>query len=96
MKRIFIVLALMFGLATAVTGVAAAQTRVGVSLSFGDPYFDGQVVFGRPYYLGYEHPYYYRYRPAPVIVVEPRYYRAPRVIVVRPHRRYHRGYHRGW
>ena len=96
MKRIFIVLALVFGLATAVTGVVAAQTRVGVSLSFGDPYFGGQIVIGRPYYSRYAHPYYYRYRPAPVIVVEPRYYRVPRVIVVRPHRRHGRGYHRGW
>jgi hypothetical protein len=96
MKRIFIVLGLVFGLATAVTGVAAAQTRVGVSLSFGDPYYAGQVVIGRPYYHRYARPYYYRYRPAPVIVVGPRYYHAPRVIVVRPHRRYGRGYHRGW
>lgn len=96
MKRIIVVLALLFGLATAVTGVAAAQTRVGVSLSFGDPYFGGQVVIGRPYYSRYAHPYYYRYRPAPEIVFAPRYYRAPRVIVVRPHRRYHRSHHRGW
>ena len=98
MKRIFIVLGLVFGLATAVTGVAAAQTRVGVSLSFGDPYFGGQVFIGRPYYPRYAYPYYYdyRYRPAPVIVVAPRYYHSPRVIVVRPHRRYARGCHRGW
>jgi len=93
MKRIFVILGLLFGLAT---DVAAAQTRVGVSLSFGDPYFAGQFVIGRPYYPRYAHPYYHRYRPAPVIVVGPRYYRAPRVIVLRPHRRYARGYHRGW
>jgi hypothetical protein len=93
MKRIFVVLGLLFGLAT---GVATAQTRVGVSLSFGDPYVAGQVVIGRPYYHRYARPYYHRYRPAPVIVVAPRYYRAPRVIVVRPHRRYARGHHRGW
>ena len=93
MKRIFVILALLFGLAT---GVAAAQTRVGVSLSFGDPYFAGQVVIGRPYYHRYARPYYYRYHPAPLIVVGPRYYHAPRVIVVRPHRRYGRGHHRGW
>jgi len=80
MKRIFVVLGLLFGLAT---GVAAAQTRVGVSLSFGDPYFAGQVVIGRPYYHRYARPYYYRYHRAPVIVV-------------RPHRRYGHGYHRGW
>ena len=93
MKRIFVVLGLLFGLAA---GVAAAQTRVGVSLSFGDPYVAGQVVIGRPYYHRYAHPYYYRYRPAPVIVGGPRYSHPPRVIVVRPHRRYGRGYHRGW
>jgi len=56
-------IAVLFGLAT---GVAQAQTRVGVSLSFGDPYFDGQVVIGQPYYHRYAEPYYYyRYRPAP-------------------------------
>ena len=93
MKRILAAVALLFGFAT---GVAQAQTRVGVSLSFGDPYFDGQVVIGQPYYLRYAHPYYYRYRPTPFMVVEPRYYRGPRVVVVRPHRRYNRGYHRHW
>ena len=87
MKRILIVVGLLVGLAT---GVAQAQTRVGVSLSFGDPYVGGHVVIGRPYYHRYSRPYYYRYRPAPVIVVAPRYYRAPRVVVVRPHRRHHR------
>jgi len=98
MKRILVIVALLFGLAT---GVARAQTRVGVSLSFGDPYFAGQFVIGRPYYPRYAPPYSYRYRyryryrPAPVIVFGPRYYHAPRVIVVRP-RRYGRGYHRGW
>ena len=92
MKRVLVIVAVLFGLAT---GVAQAQTRVGVSLSFGDPYFAGQLVFGRPYYPRYAHPYYY-HRPAPVIVFGPRYYNAPRVIVVRPHRRYGRGYHRGW
>jgi hypothetical protein len=85
MKRIFVIVGLLFGLAT---GVATAQTRVGVSLSFGDPYFAGQVVIGRPYYHRYAHPYYYRYRP---------YYSAPRVIVVRPYRYHPRRYHRrGW
>jgi hypothetical protein len=93
MKRIFVVLGLLFGLAA---GVATAQTRVGVSLSFGDPHFAGQVVIGRPYYHRYARPYYYRYRPAPVIVVAPRYYHSARVVVVHPHRRYARGYRRGW
>ena len=92
MKRILVIVGLLFGLAT---GVAQAQTRVGVSLSFGDPYFGGHVVFGRPYYHRYSRPYYYRYYPAPYIVVAPRVYRAPRVIVVRPHRGYARRYHRG-
>lgn len=85
MKRILVIVGLLFGLTT---GVAQAQTRVGVSLSFGDPYFAGQVVIGRPYYLRYSHPYYYRYRP---------YYYAPPVILVRPYRYHPRRYHRrGW
>lgn len=91
MKRMLIVVGLLFGLAT---GVAQAQTRVGVSLSFGDPYFNGHVVIGEPYYYRYSRPYYYRYRPyyhrAPVVVVAPRYYRAPRVVVVRPRHRHKR------
>jgi hypothetical protein len=82
MKRMLVVVGLLFSLTT---GVAAAQTRVGVSLSFGDPYLSGQVVIGRPYYPRYAHPYYYHYRPS---------YRAPRVIVVRPHRYHPRRYHR--
>lgn len=90
MKRMLILVGLLLGLAT---GVAQAQTRVGVTLSFGDPYVNGHVVIGRPYYHRYSRPYYYRYRPAPVIVVAPRYYRAPRVVVVRPHR-YHPRRHR--
>jgi hypothetical protein len=93
MKRIVVIVGLLFGLTT---GIANAQTRVGVSLTFGDPHFAGQVVIGRPYYHRFARPHYYRYRPAPAIVVAPRYYHAPRVVVVRPHRRYGRGYHRGW
>lgn len=87
MKRMLILVGLLLGLAT---GTAQAQTRVGVSLSFGDPYFGGHVVIGRPYYHRYSRPHYYRYRPAPVIVVAPRYYRPHRVVVVRPHRRHNR------
>jgi hypothetical protein len=87
MKRILLIVGLLFGLAT---GVASAQTRVGVSLSFGDPYLAGQVVIGRPHYYRY-YPYaYYRYRP---------FSYAPRVIIVRPHRYYVRrrwSRHRGW
>ncbi|HXE83496.1 MAG TPA: hypothetical protein VN513_09210 [Gemmatimonadales bacterium] len=90
MKRILIVLGLLLGLTT---GVAQAQTRVGVSLSFGDPYFNGQVVIGQPYYHRYARASYYRYRPyyhrVPVVVVAPRY---ERVVIVRRHRNYHR-YH---
>jgi hypothetical protein len=99
MKRILVVIGLLFGLAT---GSAQAQTRVGVSLSFGDPYFAGQVVIGQPYYHRYAHPYYYRYRPAPapapapLIVVAPGYYRERRVVIVRPYRRFVHRYHRGW
>ena len=85
MKRILILAGLLIGLTT---GVAAAQTRVGVALTFGDPHFAGQVVIGRPYY--------YRYRPTPVFVVAPRYYHEPRVVVVRPYRYHRRRYHRSW
>ncbi len=92
MKRVFVIVGLLFVLAT---GIAQAQTRVGVSSSFVDPYY-GQVVIGRPYYHRYAHPYYYRYRPTPVIIIGPRFYQAPRVIVVRPHRYHARRYHRGW
>jgi hypothetical protein len=90
MKRLLVIVALLLGLGT---GIASAQTRVGVSLSFGDPYIGGHVVIGRPYYHRYARPYYHRYRPAPVILVAPRVYHRHRVLVVRPHR-YHgrRGY----
>ena len=92
MKRMLIIVAMLLGLAT---GVAPAQTRVGISLSFGDPYFGGHVVIGQPYYHRYSHPYYYRYRPAPVFVVAPRYY-SPRAVVVRPYRVHGRRGHRRW
>ena len=87
MKRIFVLAGLLCALTT---GVAAAQTRVGVSLTFGDPHFAGELVIGRPYYHRYAHPYYHRYRPIP------RYFRVPRVVVVRPSRRYVRGSRRHW
>jgi hypothetical protein len=91
MNRTLILVGLLFGLTA---GVAQAQTRVGVSLSFGEPSFAGHVVIGHPYYPHYAHPYYYRsrsyYRP-PVIIVE-----EPRWVVVRGHRHYARRYHRGW
>jgi hypothetical protein len=92
MKRTLVIVGLLLGLAT---GVATAQARVGVSLSFGDPYFGGHVVIGRPYYHSYSRPYYHRYQPAPVFVHRPRIYRAPRVVIVRPHR-YHPRRHRRW
>jgi len=88
MKRLLIIVGLLFGLAT---GVAQAQARVGVSLSFGDPHFFGQVVIGRPYYRPYYYRYHRFYHPAPLIIV-----REPRVVVVRPHRYYARRYHRHW
>lgn len=90
MKRTLIVVGLLLGL---VSGVAQAQTRVGVVVSFGEPHLSGQVVIGRPYYYRYARPYYYRYRPyyhrVPVVVVSPRHHR-DRVVVVRSHRRRHR------
>lgn len=85
MKRMLIIVALLLGLGT---GVAQAQTRVGVSLSFGDPYFGGHVVIGRPYYHRYSRPYYYRYHPGTVIVVAPRYNRSHRYNARRNHRHY--------
>ena len=90
MKRTLILVGLVFGLTA---GVSVAQTRVGVSLSFGNPYVAGQVVIGRPYYHRHAHPYPYHYRSyyhrAPLIVVE-----EPRVVVVRRHRHHVRRYHR--
>ena len=86
MKRVFVIVGLLLGLSS---GVAQAQTRVGVSVSFGDPYVNGYVVIGRPYYYRYARPYYYQYRP-----YYHRYYAQPRVVIVTPHRKYHR-YHHG-
>ena len=88
MKRTLILVGLLLGL-TAV--VSPAQTRVGVSLSFGNPYVAGQVVIGRPYYYRHAHPYRYRsyYHRAPLIIVA-----EPRVVVVRRHRHHVRRYHR--
>jgi hypothetical protein len=85
MKRMFVIVGLLLGLAT---GVATAQTRIGVSLSFGDPYWGGHGVIGRPYYHRYARPHYYRHRP---------HYSEPRVIVIRPYRYHPRRHHRqGW
>ena len=88
MKRLLIIVGLLFGLAT---GVAQAQARVAVSLSFGDPHFFGQVVIGRPYYRPSYYRYHRFYHHAPLIIV-----REPRVVVVRPHGYYARRYHRHW
>lgn len=93
MKRTLILVGLLFGLTA---GVSVAQTRVGVSLSFGSPYVASQVVIGRPYYHRHAHPYRYvrsYYHRAPLIVVE-----EPRVVVVRRHRHHVRRYdrHRDW
>ena len=93
MKRMLVILGLLIGLGAS---GAAAQTRVGISLSFGDPYVGGHVVIGRPYYHSYSRPHYYRYRPYHrSIILAPRVYRPARVIVVRPHRYHGRG-HRRW
>ena len=90
MKRTLIAVGMLIALATS---VGRAQTRVGISLSFGDPYFGGPVVISRPYY----DPYYYRYpRPYSYYRYHPFYNEPPpRVIIVRPYR-YHwrRRYHR--
>ena len=93
MKRIVIIAGLLLGLTT---GIAAAQTRVGVAVTFGEPHFAGEVVIGRPYYPRYSYPYYYRYHPTPVVVIAPRYYPAPRMVVVMSHRYHSRRHHRDW
>lgn len=88
MKRTLIAVGMLIALATS---VGRAQTRVGISLRFGDPYFDGPVVISRPY----DDPYYYRYpRPYYYYRYHPFYNDSPRVIFVRPYR-YHwrRRYH---
>ena len=93
MKRILIWLGLILVLGA--TGAAAQSPRIGVSVTFGDPYVSGHIVIGRPHYHRYARPYFYRYHPRPVIVVAPRVYRpAPRVVVVRPHRYHPRRSHR--
>ncbi|HJS43673.1 MAG TPA: hypothetical protein VJ755_09395 [Gemmatimonadales bacterium] len=90
MKRTLILVGLLFGL---MAGVSQAQTRVGVSLSFGDPYVAAHIVIGRPYHHRHTHRYYHRYRSyyhrGPLIIVE-----EPRVIVVRRHRHHVRRHHR--
>ena len=82
MKRVLVIVALLAGL---ISGRAAAQTRVGVSLSFGSPYYGGHIFIGRPYYHRFWHPRYYR-----------EHYGGPRIIVVRPRRFHERRYYRHW
>ncbi|MGH7607123.1 MAG: hypothetical protein ACREME_07270 [Gemmatimonadales bacterium] len=97
MKPIFATLGLLVGLVALGPADAAAQTRVGIALTFGTPHVAGHVVIGRPHYHRYSRPSYYRYRPRPVIIIAPRVYRPARVVVVRAHhpRRYHpRRHHR--
>ena len=91
MKRIFALLGLLIALG-ATSG--AAQSRIGVSVTFGDPYISEHVIIGRPHYHRYAHSHFYQYRPRPVIVVAPRVYRPARVVVVRPHRHHPRRGHR--
>jgi hypothetical protein len=84
MKRILAVLALLIGLGA---GVASAQTRVSVSLSFGAPF-----VAYRPYHRTHGYHRYRVYDPRPTIIVV-RPYRPARLIVVRHGVRRH---HRRW
>jgi len=99
MKRMLAVLALLIAVGG---GALSAQTRVGVSLSFGAPFvayhprpygYDYDYDYGYGYGYSYRYPYrgYVVYDPRPTIVVVRRY-RPARVFVVRGHRR-HR-YHR--
>jgi hypothetical protein len=90
MKRIFGLLALIVALGAT---EATAQSRVGISVTFGDPHIAGHVVIGRPHYYRHGRPYYYAYRPG-VVVLRPRVYRPTRVVVVRPHRYHPRRHHR--
>jgi hypothetical protein len=94
MKRMFALLGLIVALGST---EAVAQSRVGISVTFGDPHIAGHVVIGRPHYYRHGRPYYYGYHPG-VVVLRPRVYRPARVVVVRPHRhhpRHHpRRYHR--
>lgn len=86
MKRTLAMLALLFVVGA---GTAVAQTRVGVTVTFGAPFV---AHTPRPYGYGYHRYRYYAYHRRPTIVVL-RPYRDARVIVVRPHRRIH---HRRW
>lgn len=90
MKRIFAILALIVALGAT---EATAQSRVGISVTLGDPYIAGRVVIGRPHYYRHGRPYYYGYHPG-VVVLRPRVYRPTRVVVVRPHRYHPRRQHR--
>jgi len=88
MKRILAVLALLIVVGA---GAASAQTRVGVTISFGTPFV---AYHPRPYgYRPYGYHRYFAYRPRPTIVVV-RPYRPARVIVVRQHRP--RRHHHRW
>jgi len=82
MKRTLAMLALLFVVGA---GTAVAQTRVGVTVTFGAPIV---AYHPRPYGYGYHRYRYYAYHRRPTIIVL-RPYRPARVIVVRPHRRAH-------
>jgi len=83
MKRILAVIALFIVISA---GAASAQTRVGVTISFGTPFV---AYHPRPH--GYHRYYGYHARPT-IVVVRP--YRPARFIVERHHRS--RGRHRRW
>ena len=99
MKNYKWILAALFAAGSFAVAPAAAQTRVSVSVGFGDPYLSGYVAVGRPgydlyydrdYHRYYYRPYRYRYyhRRQSIVIVR------PEVIVV-PRRQYHRRHHRG-
>ena len=90
MKRTLVMLAVLFVVGA---GTAAAQTRVGVTISFGVPFVAYQP---RPYGYGYHRYRHYAYDRRPTIVVL-RPYRDARVIVVRHRpRRHHQHWQRNW
>jgi hypothetical protein len=91
MKRMIALLGLIVALGAS---SAAAQSRIGISVTFGDPYIAGHVVIGRPHYHRYAHARFHRYHPRPIVIVAPRVYRPAPVVVVRPHRHHPRRSHR--
>ncbi len=91
MKRMLAVLVVLVVLVPLGAGAVSAQTRVSVSLSFGQPFV---AYHPRPYH-GYRYHRYYAYYPRPTIVVV-RPYRLTPLIVARSYPRRNRRHYHGW